>query len=77
MFDGAQQRANQVTGIEPAGAVRKDFWQKVDDATLARIAARSLEAIMTATGSAPLPAPDTPRREGPSGPVVAFADPGR
>ena len=57
--------------------MRKDFWQKVDDATLARIAARSLEAIMAATGGTPLPAPDAPRREAPSGPVIAFADPQR
>ncbi len=78
LFDGAQQRVNQVTGVEPAGAARKDFWQKVDDATLARIAARSLEAIMAATGGGtPFPAPDAPRREGPSGPVIAFADPRR
>jgi hypothetical protein len=78
LFDGAQQRVTQVTGVEPAGAVRKDFWQKVDDATLARIAAKSLEAIMAATGGGtPLPAPDAPRREGPSGPAVAFADPRR
>lgn len=78
LFDGAQQRVNQVTGVEPAGAARKDFWQKVDDATLARIAARSLEAIMVATGGGTLlPAPEAPRREGPSGPVMAFADPQR
>ena len=77
LFDGAQQRVTQVAGVEPAGAARKDFWQKVDDATLARIAARSLEAIMAATGGTPLPAPDAPRREGPSGPVIAFADPMR
>jgi hypothetical protein len=75
LYDGAQQRLIRLTGEEPAGAARKDLWQKLDNATLARIAARCLEAIMAATGPGPRqPAPDTPRDGGPR-PVIAFADP--
>jgi hypothetical protein len=77
IFDGAEQRVARLSGAEPAGAARRDLWQKVDDALLARIAAQSLEAIMTALGAAPVPpAP----REGPSAPAgtaIAYAEPAR
>ena len=74
LFDSAGQRLLRLTGEEPAGAARKDLWQRIDDATLARVAAKSLEAIVAATGGTRQPAPEAPR-DGTPRPVVAFADP--
>jgi hypothetical protein len=76
LFDRNQQRLVRLTGNEPVSAGRREFWQKVDDAALARLAGRMLEAIVAAaSGTLPQPAPDAPRREAPSGPAIAFADP--
>jgi len=68
VFDAHYDRAFRVSGEEPVNPARKDVWALADDALLARIAAKSLDAIMngprgTDSSSAP---PDEPQiREAP------------
>ncbi|HLL26961.1 MAG TPA: hypothetical protein VKT73_04840 [Xanthobacteraceae bacterium] len=46
VFDSRYDRAFRVSGEEPVSPARRDVWALADDAVLARIAAKSLEAIM-------------------------------
>ena len=46
VFDVRYDRAFRVAGEEPVAPARKDVWALADDAVLARIAAKSLDAIM-------------------------------
>src|SRR6185295_5067075 len=55
VFDIRYNRAFRVAGEEPVSPARKDVWSLADDAVLARIAAKSLDAIMAQIG-----APDAP-----------------
>jgi hypothetical protein len=60
VFDARYDRAFRVSGEEPVSPPKKDVWALADDAVLARIAAKSLDAIvaqMNAPDSAPSPAP--------------------
>jgi hypothetical protein len=47
VYDARLSRAYRVSGEEPLGPGRKDVWALADNAVLARIAANSLDAIMT------------------------------
>lgn len=58
VYDARLNRAYRVTGEEKLGPGRKDAWALADNAVLARIAANSLDAIMSAArspDSAPAP----------------------
>jgi len=59
VFDVRYDRAFRVAGEEPVSPARKDVWALADDAVLARIAAKSLDAIMAQIG-APELSPTTP-----------------
>jgi hypothetical protein len=83
VFDTRYDRVFRVAGEETVSPARKDVWALADDAVLARIAAKSIDAIMaqiSAPELSPSPAPaelagrDTPVADsGPATPV-AFAD---
>jgi ABC-type transport auxiliary lipoprotein component len=68
VFDAANHRAQRVEGAEPAAGGPADLWTRIDDRTLRRVAARSMDAIAdflaNASGSAPGVAstPLTPRQ---------------
>jgi len=82
VFDTRFDRAFRVAGEEPVAPARKDVWALADDAVLARIAAKSLDAIMAEIGAPErsLPAPaeptgrDTPVADAGSARPVALAD---
>jgi hypothetical protein len=82
VFDTSYDRAFRVSGEEPVSPARRDVWALADDAVLARIAAKSLDAIvaqMNAPESSPSPAPAEPAgRETPVADAgtarAAFAD---
>ncbi len=80
VYDTRLNRAYRVTGEEPLGPARKDVWALADNAVLSKIAAGSLDAIMSGTGSAvpsdsaPVIEPeDAPRDAGT--PVAALPSP--
>ena len=63
VFDTSYDRAFRVAGEEPVSPPRRDVWALADDAVLARIAAKSLDAIMAqmnAPEASPSPAPAEP-----------------
>ncbi len=63
VFDTRYDRAFRVSGEEPVSPARKDVWALADDAVLARIAAKSLDAIMAQINApelSPSPAPAEP-----------------
>jgi ABC-type amino acid transport substrate-binding protein len=83
VFDTRYDRAFRVAGEESVSPARKDVWALADDAVLARIAAKSLDAIMaqiSAPELSPSPAPaepagrDTPVADGGPAAPAAFAD---
>jgi hypothetical protein len=83
VFDTRYDRAFRVAGEEPVSPARKDVWSLADDAVLARIAAKSLDAIMAQINApelSPSPAPvepagrDTPVADAGSARPTAFAD---
>ena len=82
VFDPRYDRAFRVAGEEPVAPARKDVWALADDAVLARIAAKSLDAIMAEIGAPErsLPAPaeptsrDTPVADAGSARPIALAD---
>jgi hypothetical protein len=82
VFDTSYDRAFRVSGEEPVSPARRDVWALADDAVLARIAAKSLDAIvaqMNAPEASPSPAPAQPAgRETPVADAgaarAAFAD---
>jgi hypothetical protein len=82
VFDVRYDRAFRVAGEEPVSPARKDVWALADDAVLARIAAKSLDAIMAQIGAPELPPPapaepagrDTPVADAGSARPVALAD---
>jgi ABC-type amino acid transport substrate-binding protein len=83
VFDTRYDRAFRVAGEEPVSPARKDVWALADDAVLARIAAKSLDAIMAqmnAPETSPSPAPaeptgrDTPVADAGTVNSAAFAD---
>jgi hypothetical protein len=81
VFDARYDRAFRVAGEEPVSPARKDVWALADDAVLARIAAKSLDAIMAQINvpeaSPPAPEPagrDTPVADAGSARPVAVAD---
>lgn len=53
VYDARHQRAFRVSGEEPVNPARKDVWALADDTVLARIATRSLDAIMQGSGQDP------------------------
>ena len=58
VYDARLNRAYRVTGEEKLGPSRKDVWALADNAVLAKIAANSLDAIMSGArspDSAPVP----------------------
>jgi hypothetical protein len=73
VFDVRYDRAFRVAGEEPVAPARKDVWALADDAVLARIAAKSLDAIMAQIG-APELSPTTPAE--PAGRDTPVADAG-
>jgi hypothetical protein len=63
VFDINYDRAFRVAGEEPVSPARRDVWALADDTVLARIAAKSLDAIMAqinAPDLSPSPAPAEP-----------------
>jgi hypothetical protein len=63
IFDTRYDRAFRVAGEEPVSPPRRDVWALADDTVLARIAARSLDAIMAQINApelSPSPAPGEP-----------------
>ena len=83
VFDTRYDRAFRVSGEEPVSPARKDVWALADDAVLARIAAKSLDAIMAQINApelSPSPAPaepagrDTPVADAGTARPVALAD---
>jgi hypothetical protein len=83
VFDTSYDRAFRVTGEEPVSPARRDVWALADDAVLARIAAKSLDAIMAqmnAPEASPSPAPAesasraTPMADSGTPTPVALAD---
>jgi hypothetical protein len=83
VFDTRYDRAFRVSGEEPVSPARKDVWALADDAVLARIAAKSLDAIMAQINApelSPSPAPaepasrDTPVADAGASRPVALAD---
>jgi hypothetical protein len=83
VFDTRYDRAFRVSGEEPVSPARKDVWALADDAVLARIAAKSLDAIMAQINTpelSPSPAPvesagrDTPVADAGALRPVALAD---
>jgi hypothetical protein len=83
VFDTRYDRAFRVAGEEPVSPARKDVWSLADDAVLARIAAKSLDAIMAQINApelSPSPAPaepagrDTPVADAGTARPAAFAD---
>ncbi len=73
VFDVRYDRAFRVAGEEPVAPARRDVWALADDAVLARIAAKSLDAIMAQIG-APELSPTTPAE--PTGRDTPVADAG-
>ena len=73
VFDTRYDRAFRVAGEEPVSPARKDVWALADDAVLARIAAKSLDAIM-AQINAPELSPSAPAE--PAGRDTPVADAG-
>jgi hypothetical protein len=67
VYDARLNRAYRVSGEEPLGSGRKDLWALADNAVLARIAANSLDAIISGArnpapaDSAPAAQPDEPQ----------------
>lgn len=59
VYDARLNRAYRVSGEEPVGSGRKDVWALADNAILARIAANSLDAIMSGARN-PAPADSAP-----------------
>jgi hypothetical protein len=45
VFDGANRRAQRVTGVEEVAGAPADPWSRVDDRTLQRIAGKSMDGI--------------------------------
>jgi hypothetical protein len=74
VFDTRYDRAFRVAGEEPVSPARKDVWALADDAVLARIAAKSLDAIM-AEINAPERSPPAPAE--PAGRDTPVADAGK
>jgi hypothetical protein len=83
VFDTRYDRAFRVAGEEPVSPARRDVWALADDAVLARIAAKSLDAIMAQINApelSPSPAPiepasrDTPVADAGKVNPAAFAD---
>ncbi len=74
VFDTRYDRAFRVAGEEPVSPARKDVWALADDAVLARIAAKSLDAIM-AQINAPELSPQAPAE--PAGRDTPVADAGK
>jgi hypothetical protein len=83
VFDTRYDRVFRVAGEESVSPARKDVWALADDAVLARIAAKSLDAIMaqiSASELLPSPAPaeptgrDTPVADGGPATPATFAD---
>jgi hypothetical protein len=77
VFDTRLNRAYRVSGEEPLGPGRKDVWTLADNAALSRIAASSLDAIMSGArtpaaepSAAPEPQDMSPRE--PGTPVAAL-----
>jgi hypothetical protein len=62
VYDARLNRAYRVSGEEPLGTNRKDVWALADNAVLARIAANSLDAIMSGARN-PAPADSAPVAE--------------
>lgn len=62
VYDARLNRAYRVAGEEPLGSSRKDVWALADNAVLARIAANSLDAIMSGARN-PAPADSAPTAE--------------
>jgi hypothetical protein len=73
VFDARLERAFRVAGEETVAA-RRDVWAQADDALIARIAAKALDAIAAGINGE-RPASPAPEPRG-GGPVVAMADPG-
>jgi hypothetical protein len=85
VYDSRLNRAYRVSGEEALGPVakgsKKDVWALADNAILARIAASSLNAIMTPGEQTPAPTAE-PQDDGPAmsslpAQTSAFADVGR
>jgi hypothetical protein len=83
VFDTRYDRAFRVSGEELVSPARKDVWALADDVVLARIAAKSLDAIMAQINApelSPSPAPieptgrDTPVADAGTLRPVALAD---
>ena len=83
VFDTSYDRAFRVSGEEPVSPARRDVWALADDAVLARIAAKSLDAIMAQINApelSPSPTPaeptgrDTPVADAGASRPVALAD---
>jgi hypothetical protein len=74
VFDTSYDRAFRVAGEEPVSPARRDVWALADDAVLALIAAKSLDAIM-AQINAPEASP-SPAASEPAGRDTPVADAG-
>ena len=73
VFDANYDRAFRVAGAEPVSPPQRDVWALADDAVLAKIAAKSLEAIM-----AKINAPEaSPAPAQPAGRETPVADAGK
>ncbi|HXY89160.1 MAG TPA: hypothetical protein VEH75_00930 [Xanthobacteraceae bacterium] len=73
VFDANYDRAFRVAGAEPVSPPQRDVWALADDAVLAKIAAKSLEAIMFKINAPEVsPAPAEP-----AGRETPVADAGR
>lgn len=57
VFDGANRRAQRVTGVEEVAGTPADPWSRVDDRTLQRIAAKSMDGIADFLANAGTAAP--------------------
>jgi hypothetical protein len=58
VFDGANRRAQRVTGVEEVAGTPADPWSRVDERTLQRIAGKSMDGIadfLADAGAAPPP----------------------
>ncbi|HWK87663.1 MAG TPA: hypothetical protein VNQ34_09185 [Xanthobacteraceae bacterium] len=84
VYDARLNRAYRVSGEEVLGTNRKDVWALADNAVLARIAANSLDAIMSGarnpapadSGSAPEPAaPQAAPNDAPNDTPAAMGTP--
>lgn len=75
VYDTRLNRAYRVTGEEPLGPGRKDVWALADNAVLTRIAANSLDAIMSGART-PAPSDLAPAIEPQAGPQDTPQDTG-